>query len=74
MDDTTDTIEVKVVSERSCAIITSSVVGNIVSLVTIYMKVYPNNVSFHLDVEKCEHDGMKDYIPVFVFCVRHHSK
>lgn len=74
MDDTTDTIRVVVVSERTCNIITNSVVETIMSVAWMYYKTYPSDVNYHLGVEQWKHDNVTDFIPAFVFTVTFHEE
>ena len=74
VDDTTDIINVAVVSEQTCSIITSSVVNTIMGVAEMYCKTYPNDVDYHLDVEQWRHDKVIEFIPAFVFCVKFHEK
>ena len=69
MDDTSDTIRVAVVSERTCNIITFSVVDTIMGVAEMYYKTYPIDVTYHLGVEQWRHDNVIEFIPAFVFCV-----
>lgn len=74
MDDTTDTIRVAVVSERTCNIITCNVVDTIMVVAEMYNKAYPIDVTYHLDVEQWRHDNVIEFIPAFVFCVKFHEE
>ena len=73
MDDTTDTIKVAVVSERTCNIITCSVVDTIIGVAKMYDKAYPANVTYHLGVKQWRHDNVIEFIPAFVFTVIFHE-
>lgn len=74
MDDTTDTIRVAVVSERTCNIITCSVVDTIMGVAGMYYKTYPADVYYHLGVEQWRHDNVIEFIPAFVFCITFHEE
>lgn len=74
MDGKTDTIRVAVVSERTCNIITNSVVDIIMGVAEMYDKAYPANVTYHLGVEQWRHDNVIEIIPAFVFCVTFHEE
>ena len=74
MDDTSDTIRVAVVSERTCNVITCCVVDTIMGVAEMYYKTYPADVNFHLGVEQWMHDNVIECIPAFVFCVTFHEE
>jgi hypothetical protein len=74
VDDTTDTIRVAVVSERTCNIITCCVVGTIMGVAEMYYKAHPVDVTYHLGVEKWIHDNVIEFIPAFVFTVMFHEE
>ena len=74
MDETSNIVNVRVVSERVCSIITHVAMASIMEYANAYRMIYKSDIDYHLDVEKWKDKKTERFIPSFVFCVHFHEK